>query len=98
MKKLAMGVAAMLSGLFLLALPVILILTNKHVVENADRLKVGIQEDLLFDVSNYRLAKDEDLAILDIPAELQLKALPLRRTPVVSRRNRLYNRIPDGPG
>jgi hypothetical protein len=98
MKKLAMGVAAMLSGLFLLALPVILILTNKHVVENADRLNVGIQKDLLFDVSNYRLAKDEDLAILDIPAELQLKALPLRRTPVVSGRNRLYDRIPDGPG
>jgi uncharacterized protein YecT (DUF1311 family) len=58
------------------------IVTNKHVVENADRVKVGIQENLLFDVPNYRLAKDLDLAVLDLPAELQLKALPLRTAPV----------------
>jgi Trypsin-like peptidase domain len=58
------------------------ILTNKHVVENANRMKVGIREDLLFDVPNYWLAKNEDLAVLEIPAELQVKALPLRRTPV----------------
>jgi hypothetical protein len=58
------------------------ILTNKHVVENADRVKVGVQEDRLFDVPNYWLAKNVDLAMLEIPTELQLKALPLRRTPV----------------
>jgi S1-C subfamily serine protease len=58
------------------------ILTNKHVVENADRVKVGVQEDLLFDVPNYWLARNVDLAVLEIPAELQAKALPLRRTPV----------------
>src|SRR5262245_25542560 len=36
------------------------IVTNKHVVENTDRVKVGIQENLLFDVPNCRLAKDLD--------------------------------------
>jgi len=58
------------------------IVTNKHLVENADRVKVGIQEYLLFNLPSYRLAKDLDLAILDIPSELQLKALPLRTIPV----------------
>jgi MFS family permease len=58
------------------------IVTNKHVVENANRVRVGIQENLLFDVPNYWLARDVDLAALEIPPELQLKALPLRRTPI----------------
>ena len=49
-------------------------------------VKVGIREDLLFDVPNYRVAKNEDVAVLDIPPELQLKALPLRKTPVQAER------------
>ena len=60
------------------------ILTNKHVVANAERVKVGVQEDLLFDVPNYWLAKDVDLAVLEIPPGLQVKALPVRRTPAQS--------------
>jgi len=52
----------------------------------ADRVKVGVREHLLFDVPNYRVAKNEDVAVLDIPPELQLKALPLRKTPVQAER------------
>jgi hypothetical protein len=58
------------------------IVTNKHVVENADRVKVRVLENFLFEVPSYRLAKDLDLAVLDIPSGLQLKALPLRTAPV----------------
>jgi S1-C subfamily serine protease len=57
------------------------ILTNKHVVQNAERVKVGVEERLLFDVQNYWLARNVDLAVLEIPAELQAKTLLVRKTP-----------------
>jgi MFS family permease len=58
------------------------ILTNRHVVENADRVKVAVREDLMFDVPNYWVTESVNLALLEIPVELQLRSLPLRRTAV----------------
>jgi Trypsin-like peptidase domain len=56
------------------------IVTNRHVVENATSVKAGVQENLVFTVKNRWLAKNADLAVLEIPSELQSKPLPLRRT------------------
>jgi len=46
----------------------------------APYLKVGFQRDQLFDIQRYWLANNLDLAILDVPAGLQIKTLRLRKT------------------
>src|SRR5258708_11689438 len=57
------------------------ILTNRHVVEDANRIQVGVQENLFFDVPAYAMSVNTDLAMLVLPSELQqLKPLPVRKT------------------
>jgi len=73
-----------------------LIVTCKHVVEDpwamfpiapgsqpvAHSLKVGFGADQLFELPGYYLVNNLDLALLEVPASLQIKTLSLRKTPV----------------
>ena len=46
------------------------ILTNKHVVRGAKEVSVGFTENKLFHAPSYRVSRDLDLAIIQIPSEL----------------------------
>jgi Do/DeqQ family serine protease len=52
------------------------VLTNHHVVEHADTIKVRLTDDRIFDATLVGSDPDSDLAVLQIKAE-RLKALPL---------------------
>ncbi len=52
------------------------VLTNNHVVENADSIKVRLTDDRVFDAKLIGTDADSDLAVLQITAE-GLKALPI---------------------
>ncbi len=56
------------------------ILTNRHVVLGAEKVMAGPDENSLKEISSYKIAKDHDLAILEMPEGVNWPALILEKS------------------
>ncbi len=56
------------------------ILTNRHVVLGAEKVMAGPDENSLKEVSSYKIAKDYDLAILEMPEGVKWPTLTLEKS------------------
>jgi hypothetical protein len=54
------------------------ILSNRHVVLGAKEVRVGSSAEKLFRSPGYRISPDLDLALIDLPKELQIASLKTR--------------------
>jgi len=57
------------------------ILTNRHVVDRAIRLRIGVTESALEDVPSYQVSQKYDLAMIEPPPGMKAKSLELRMEP-----------------
>ena len=58
------------------------ILSNRHVVLGAKEVRVGTSAEKLFRSSGYRISPEIDLALIDVPKELQSAPLKTRKNDV----------------